>query len=58
MTTGVSCIMQFRDCGDILNLLTSDYQFDRQNVITLYNNMATRENILETFENLQDQPHG
>lgn len=44
-----------RDCGDILNLLTSDYQFDRQNVITLYNNMATRENILETFENLQDR---
>jgi hypothetical protein len=44
-----------RDCGDIMTLLTTEYQFDKENVITLFNEMATRENILETFENLQDR---
>ena len=44
-----------RDCGDIMSLLTTEYQFEPENVITLFNDMATRENILETFESLQDR---
>ncbi len=44
-----------RDCGDILSLLTTEYQFEKENVVTLFNEAATRENILETFEDLQDR---
>ena len=43
-----------KDCQDIAYILTNYYQFDKENVITLYDNEATRENILETFESLQE----
>ncbi len=44
-----------KDCQDIQNLLTRYYLFDNENVVTLYNEEATREKILETFEELQDK---
>ncbi|MEZ4776861.1 MAG: caspase family protein [Bacteroidia bacterium] len=43
-----------KDCSDLSKVLTSYYQFDQANVITLFNEEATRENILETLESLQD----
>ena len=43
-----------KDCNDISTTLTTYYQFDKSNVITLFNEEATRENILETFETLQE----
>lgn len=43
-----------KDCSDLSKVLTSYYQFDPANVITLFNEEATRENILETLESLQD----
>ncbi len=43
-----------KDCQDISEVLTKEYQFDPEHVITLYNHKATRENILETLESLQD----
>ncbi|MEO0897382.1 MAG: caspase family protein [Bacteroidota bacterium] len=43
-----------KDCEDLAKVLTAEYQFAPQNVITLYNDEATRENILETFEQLQE----
>lgn len=48
-----------KDCDDITQVLTAQYQFNATDVITLYNREATRENILETFETLQDKvgPH-
>lgn len=42
-----------KDGSDIAFELTSRYNFDRNNVVTLYNERATRENILETLEGLQ-----
>ena len=43
-----------KDCQDLAGVLTSYYQFEPENVIRLFNKQATRENILETFESLQD----
>lgn len=43
-----------KDCQDIASTLTSHYQFDQENVISLFNEEASRENILETFESLQE----
>ncbi|MEL6671549.1 MAG: caspase family protein [Bacteroidota bacterium] len=43
-----------KDCNDLAHTLTSYYQFDPENVITLFNEKATRENILETLESLQE----
>jgi len=43
-----------KDCQDIASVLTRHYQFEPEEVIQLFNNKATRENILETFESLQD----
>ena len=43
-----------KDCKDIAGTLTSYYQFEDENVITLFNDEASRENILETFESLQE----
>lgn len=43
-----------KDCKDIAGTLTSYYQFEDDNVITLFNEEASRENILETFESLQE----
>ncbi len=47
-----------KDCRDIVRTLTLEYQFDPQNVYTLFNNEATRENILEILENLQEKITG
>lgn len=44
-----------RDCNDLSHALTSIYRFDPENVMTLYNEQATRENILELFEQLQEK---
>lgn len=44
-----------RDCNDLSYVLTSKYTFEESNVITLFNSQATRENILELFEQLQDK---
>jgi hypothetical protein len=44
-----------KDCEDIARVLTEKYQFDREHLIVLYNEQATRENILETFESLQEK---
>lgn len=43
-----------KDCEDIAKTLVDFYDFDREHVITLYNGEATRENILETLESLQE----
>ncbi|MEL6695408.1 MAG: caspase family protein [Bacteroidota bacterium] len=43
-----------KDCDDLAQTLTTLYHFERENVITLYNEEATRENILETLEQLQE----
>ncbi len=43
-----------KDCQDLADVLTSEYQFEDENVISLFNEEATRENILETFEQLQE----
>lgn len=43
-----------KDCRDLSDVLTSMYQFDSKHVLSLYNTQATRENILETLESLQD----
>ncbi|MEM9896417.1 MAG: caspase family protein [Bacteroidota bacterium] len=43
-----------KDCEDLAHTLTAYYHFEKENVITLYNDEATRENILETFEHLQE----
>lgn len=42
-----------KDCGDIATELINNYQFEKENVIRLTNHKATRENILEAFENIQ-----
>jgi hypothetical protein len=47
-----------KDCRDIVRTLTTDYQFDPQNVYTLFNSEANRENILETLESLQEKITG
>jgi hypothetical protein len=44
-----------KDCKDISYILTNYYQFEKENVITLFDREATRENILETFESLQER---
>jgi len=44
-----------KDCSDVSNELTTNYQFDRAHVIKLFNEQATRENILEAFEDLQER---
>ncbi|MEM8899108.1 MAG: caspase family protein [Bacteroidota bacterium] len=44
-----------KDCGDLSDVLTGKYQFDKNLVFTLYNEKATREAILETLETLQDR---
>jgi hypothetical protein len=43
-----------KDCRDIAETLTTYYQFEPDKVITLFNENATRENILETLEGLQE----
>lgn len=43
-----------KDCHDLEEVLTDQYQFDQGNVFKLLNSDATREAILETFERLQD----
>ena len=43
-----------KDCEDLAGVLTNYYQFEPEYVIRLFNKQATRENILETFESLQD----
>ena len=43
-----------KDCQDMSYILTNYYQFEKENVITLFDAEATRENILETFERLQE----
>jgi hypothetical protein len=43
-----------KDCRDIAETLTNYYQFDTDRVISLFNENATRENILETLETLQE----
>lgn len=42
-----------RDCEDLAEELVYNYQFDKEHIVRLYNNKATRENILEAFEDLQ-----
>ncbi|GAB4403445.1 MAG: hypothetical protein OHK0039_02640 [Bacteroidia bacterium] len=42
-----------KDCQDLSETLTTYYQFERENIITLFNEDATRENILETLDRLQ-----
>ena len=44
-----------KDCNDLSQVLTEEYTFDKNNVFSLYNHEATRENILEMFERLQKQ---
>ena len=44
-----------KDVHDLANVLTTYYQFSPENIVKLLNKEATRENILETFEKLQDQ---
>ncbi|MDX2282818.1 MAG: caspase family protein [Bacteroidia bacterium] len=44
-----------KDCQDLAQTLIDLYQFDREHIITLFNEQATRENILETLESLQDR---
>ena len=43
-----------KDCQDLAGVLTTYYQFKPENVIRIFNRQATRENIIETFESLQD----
>jgi hypothetical protein len=43
-----------KDCEDIAQTLTTYYQFSEENVVSLFNEDATRENILETLETLQE----
>ncbi|MEL6135188.1 MAG: caspase family protein, partial [Bacteroidota bacterium] len=42
-----------KDCRDVASTLVNGFQFDTKDVITLFNEEATRENILETLEILQ-----
>jgi hypothetical protein len=42
-----------KDCEDIARVLIRDYQFEPENLIRLYDQEATRENIVETFDSLQ-----
>ncbi|MEL6628454.1 MAG: caspase family protein, partial [Bacteroidota bacterium] len=42
-----------KDCRDVASTLVNGFQFDTRDVITLFNDEATRENILETLESLQ-----
>ncbi|WNJ16013.1 caspase family protein [Pontibacter sp. G13] len=44
-----------KDCKDIANTLTTYYDFSPDHVISRFNEEATRENILETFEYLQER---
>ncbi len=44
-----------KDCNDLANLLLDKYNFERENIITLFDEQANRETILETFEMLQDK---
>ena len=41
-----------RDAKDFKNLLLKKYQFEKENVTTLFNKAATRSNILSTFNQL------
>ncbi len=44
-----------KDCHDIVRTLTQYYMFDPQNVFTLFNEEASRENILEKLEQINNQ---
>ncbi|MEL6651351.1 MAG: caspase family protein, partial [Bacteroidota bacterium] len=44
-----------KDCHDIVRTLTQFYMFEPQNVHTLFNEEASRENILEKLEELNAQ---
>lgn len=41
-----------KDAKDLINVLTSRYQFESENILTLINENATEENILLTFRQL------
>lgn len=43
-----------KDCQDLASTLMNFYWFDQDHIITLYNEKATREGILETLEALQE----
>ncbi|MEM9984527.1 MAG: caspase family protein [Bacteroidota bacterium] len=43
-----------KDCQDLASTLIQFYWFEPDKVISLYNHQATRENILETLEGLQE----
>ena len=43
-----------RDTKDFVEILTSDYGFDPDHVVELYDEAATRNQILEAFESLSD----
>jgi hypothetical protein len=42
-----------RDCNDLRGILTAEYDFDNNRVMTLYNEAATRENIQDSLEKLK-----
>ncbi|TAE50910.1 MAG: caspase family protein [Bacteroidetes bacterium] len=44
-----------KDCKDVAQTLVDMYQFDADHIISLYNEQATREGILETLETLQEK---
>lgn len=44
-----------KDCRDLAQVLKEDYHFDDAYTISLTDKQATRENILEAFESLQDK---
>lgn len=41
------------DCNAIAEVLAERYQFDRENMIKLYNTDVTRQNIMDMFDSLQ-----
>ncbi len=43
-----------RDCNDLRTVLTTEYQFNNTDVMTLYNTVATRENIQDSLEKLKN----
>lgn len=43
-----------KDCRDLAETLTAYYQFESDKIFSLFNENASRENILETFEGLQE----
>lgn len=44
-----------KDCRDVVRTLTQYYMFEPQNVFTLFNEEASRENILEKLEQINNQ---